>query len=228
MRIKSIVCGLCLIGTTVLGQVGTWQAQFKGIGQKAIGFGYMTFNSDGSMTGYNMATGLFGVGAMTGTWSVADSVITVSFTEGTEGQSETGTIVAKLKATSMRGTTYFQDGSRYSLRAAPGTPTTPGTGTFSGLVKSGHTVESETFTSTADSTFPGVSDTVGTVNGEAGYGQAIEEPNGIIIGYGIVEIGVDETLGTAFTGKYNARTGKLTTKGVDQDGDKVSSVFQKE
>lgn len=228
MRIKSIVCGLCLIGSTAFGQVGTWQVQFKNIGgQKQTAFGYLTFNSDGSMTGYNMTTLLLAVGAVTGNWSVADNVLTANFTEGADGQSETATLTAKFTSKSMKGQAFFQDGSRFSLRAIPGTPTTPPTGTFSGLVKSGRTVESETFTTTADSTFPGVSDTTGTVNGEMLQGQAIAEPNGTIIGYGIVSSG-GATLGTAFIGKYNARTGKLTSKGIDQDGDKVSGVFQKE
>ena len=99
MRIKSIVCGFCLVGSTAMAQVGTWQVQFKNIGgQKQTGFGYMTFNSNGSMTGYNLTSLLLGVGAMTGTWSVADSTITVSFTEGVDGQSETGTILAKVSS----------------------------------------------------------------------------------------------------------------------------------
>ena len=96
------------------------------------------------------------------------------------------------------------------------------------MVKSGRTVEAEVITSTPDSTYPGVADTTGTVSGEALVGQVIAEPNGTIIGYGIVSLSGGGTLGTAFTGKYNARTGKLTTKGVDQEGDKVDGVFQKE
>jgi len=217
------IYGLCGIAYA---QVGTWEVQIKNIGgANETGTGYFTINGNGTVSGYSLTTLTFGVPTYSGTWSTgAKGEILVMFSESLNGQNATGTFVGKFSTKSLKGKATFENGVRYSFNGEPLSTILDAAGNWTGTVKeSGETVV-ESFAVTSNPDFAGIFDVSGLIGGSViATGQVVTASNGTVSGYSI-EGSVENTI----SGKANLSRGTLTTKGVDQNGNKFTGKFFKQ
>ena len=232
MKLRVLVCGICLVGSLASAQVGNWQVQIQETnGARGKGFGYLQVKQDGTMVGYSLTTTTYGVVTFGGNWSIQSKKISGTFTESLDGQEISGTFKGTFTAKSFSVKVLLDDGSTSTLSGKPVVSVPNASGTFSGSVKQSNMKSSipETFTASANADYPGVLDFSGTVNGALpANGQVLLEPNGIVFGYGVTDLGNGGTAVTAFTGKYTPRTGVLTTTGVDAYGVRITGKFTRQ
>ena len=221
------IYGLCGIAYA---QVGTWEVQIKNIGgAKETGTGYFTVNGNGTVSGYSLTTLTYGVATYSGTWSTgAKGSILVVFSESLNGQDATGTIVGKFSTKSLKGKATFDNGRTYSFNGKPLSTMLDPSGNWAGTVKEARQTVVESFTVTPNADFSGIYDFSGLVGGSlTASGQVVVASNGAVSGYSITDTG-GGGLAATISGKANFVRGTLTTKGVDQNGVKLTGKFFKQ
>jgi hypothetical protein len=229
MKLIFITLAAYLICGITNAQVGSWEIQIKRTdGVNETGTGYITVNGNGTVSGYSLTTLTFGVATYSGTWSIGGKgTILVMFTESLDGQTAPGTIVGKFNTKSLKGKTTFDDGRKYAFNGKPQTVMLDVSGNWVGTVKESGSTVMESFTATSNPDFSGVFDFSGLIGGSlAATGQVIVASSGAVSGYSVTE--TDGGVEANISGKANPAKETLTTKGVDQSGDKLTGKFFKQ
>ena len=136
MKLRVLVCGICLVGSLASAQVGNWQVQIQETnGARGKGFGYLQVKQDGTMVGYSLTTTTYGVVTFGGNWSIQSKKISGTFTESLDGQEISGTFKGTFTAKSFSVKVLLDDGSTSTLSGKPVVSVPNASGTFSGSVK---------------------------------------------------------------------------------------------
>ena len=200
--------------------VGTWEVLFSA---PSKGLGRFTFNANNTFTGYGLTAGSGEVFEVEGNWGF-DDMGNVAATFGGTGQ-----FTARVKpgGTAIAGRGVTNGGNPLAFKGAPAAegPNLAGTWNATGR---GFT---ETWTITATGS-PGLFDVTG--NGMAGKttwtleGQILANSRGVI-GATINYVENQTTdLHAMLAGKFNARTGAMAFKGVEDDGTKFAEVLTRQ
>ena len=228
MKCRILMAGLALFCTIANAQVGTWQVTINRVGGvKETGIGSVTFNFDGTLSGYSLTTLTFGIATYSGTWSIdSHNALIATFTETLNGQTFSGSTGGKLSSKSFAGT-VTANGVSYKIKGIPAVGLPDGTGNWVGTVKQGGQTAVESFTAISNTNFPGINDVSGLINGSLVFtGQAAATPKGQLVGYSDTD--VNGGILANFTGKLNAVKGTFTIKGIDENGVVLSGKFSRQ